>query len=68
MNAQSNIVELINVGYDVTWVAWGVQYFFLIALSYGAFLLTLPFKNRGWFSGGRTATRLILQSAFRSRL
>ena len=42
MNAQSNIVELINVSYDVTWVAWGVQYFFLIALSYGAFLLTLP--------------------------
>lgn len=43
MNAQSNIVELINVSQDVTWIAWGVQYFFLIALSYGAFLLTLPY-------------------------
>jgi tetrathionate reductase subunit C len=42
MNAESNIVELINIKQDVTWIAWGVQYFFLIAMSYGAFLLTLP--------------------------
>ncbi len=43
MSTQSNIIELINVSYEVTWIAWGVQYFFLIALSYGAFLLTMPY-------------------------
>lgn len=40
MNAQ--VVELINVTYDVSWLSWGVQYFFLIGLSYAAFFLTLP--------------------------
>ncbi len=43
MSTESNIIELINVSYEVTWIAWGVQYFFLIALSYGAFLLTMPY-------------------------
>lgn len=42
MNIESNIIELIEVTHDVTWLAWGVQYFFLIGLSVGAFLLTLP--------------------------
>lgn len=42
MNSQTSIIELINVAYDVSWLSWGVQYFFLIGLSFGAFLLTLP--------------------------
>lgn len=49
MNGQ--IAELINVTYDVTWLPWGVQYFFLIGLSYAAFFLTLPafvFRRREW--------------------
>lgn len=40
MNDQ--IVELISVNYDISWLSWGVQYFFLIGLSYAAFFLTLP--------------------------
>lgn len=42
MNSQSSIIELINVAHDVSWLSWGVQYFFLIGVSFGAFLLTLP--------------------------
>ncbi len=45
------IVELINVAHDVAWLPWGVQYFFLIGLSYAAFFLTLPafvFRRREW--------------------
>lgn len=42
MNGQSGIIELINVAQDPAWLAWGVQYFFLIGVSIGAFLLTLP--------------------------
>lgn len=37
-----NIVDLINVSREVSWLTWGVQYFFLIGISYGAFFLTLP--------------------------
>ena len=38
----STIVETINVAREVAWLPWAVQYFFLIGLSYGAFLLSLP--------------------------
>lgn len=37
-----NIIDLINVSQEISWLSWGVQYFFLIGLSYGAFFLTLP--------------------------
>lgn len=37
-----NIVETINVSREVAWLPWAVQYFFLIGLSYGALLLSLP--------------------------
>ncbi|MEW5891020.1 MAG: NrfD/PsrC family molybdoenzyme membrane anchor subunit [Pseudomonadota bacterium] len=40
MNAP--IVEVVNVSREVAWLPWAVQYFFLIGLSAGAFLLSLP--------------------------
>jgi tetrathionate reductase subunit C len=40
MNGQ--IVELIDITHDISWLPWAVQYFFLIGLSIGAFFLTLP--------------------------
>lgn len=42
MSGEASIIELVNVAYDVTWISWGVQYFFLIGLSVGAFILTMP--------------------------
>lgn len=47
----STIVETINVAREVAWLPWAVQYFFLIGLSYGAFLLSLPgvaLRKPGW--------------------
>lgn len=45
------IVETVNVAREVAWLPWAVQYFFLIGLSYGAFLVSLPgvaFRRPGW--------------------
>lgn len=56
MNGQ--IAELINVTHDVSWLSWGVQYFFLIGLSYGAFFLTVPafvLGRKRWEGVGRVA-------------
>ena len=39
----SQIIEVINVTREVAWLPWAVSYFFLIGLSYGSFLLTLPY-------------------------
>ena len=53
-----NIVETLNVAREVAWLPWAVQYFFLIGLSYGAFLLALPgivFRRPGWDSASRLA-------------
>ncbi|ENO77630.1 NrfD/PsrC family molybdoenzyme membrane anchor subunit [Thauera sp. 63] len=53
-----NIVETINVAREVAWLPWAVQYFFLIGLSYGAFLLSLPgvvFRRPGWAGISRLA-------------
>lgn len=53
-----NIVETINVAREVAWLPWAVQYFFLIGLSYGAFLLSLPgivFRCPGWGGVSRLA-------------
>lgn len=47
MNSQ--IIEVLNVTRGAAWLPWAVQYFFLIGLSYGSFLLTLPY-----FVFGRT--------------
>ena len=41
MNSQ--IIEVLNVTRDAAWLPWAVQYFFLIGLSYGSFVLTLPY-------------------------
>lgn len=52
------IVEVVNVARDVAWLPWAVQYFFLIGLSAGAFLLSLPgevFKRPGWTGISRRA-------------
>ncbi len=53
-----NIVETINVAREVAWLPWAVQYFFLIGLSYGAWLLSLPgivFRRPGWGGISRLA-------------
>ena len=39
----SQIVEVLNVTRPVAWLPWAVSYFFLIGLSYGSFMLTLPY-------------------------
>lgn len=54
----SEITELLYVSRDPAWAPWAVQYFFLIGLSYGAFLLTLPgiaFGVERWRVFGRAA-------------
>ena len=53
-----SIVETVNVAREVAWLPWAVQYFFLIGLSYGAFLLSLPGvvgRRRGWAGISRLA-------------
>ena len=39
---KQTIVEMLYVARDPAWAPWAVQYFFLIGLSVGAFLLSLP--------------------------
>lgn len=39
----SQIIEVLNVTREAAWLPWAVQYFFLIGLSYGSFMLTLPY-------------------------
>ncbi|MHB9117344.1 MAG: NrfD/PsrC family molybdoenzyme membrane anchor subunit [Burkholderiales bacterium] len=39
----SQIIEVLNVTRETAWLPWAVQYFFLIGLSYGSFILTLPY-------------------------
>ncbi|MGV8892005.1 MAG: NrfD/PsrC family molybdoenzyme membrane anchor subunit [Burkholderiaceae bacterium] len=45
----SQIIEVLNVTRETAWLPWAVSYFFLIGLSYGSFMLTLPY-----FVFGRT--------------
>lgn len=52
----THIVEVINVTREVAWLPWAVQYFFLIGLSVGGLLLSLPgyaFARDGWRKLGR---------------
>lgn len=42
------IVEVVNVSREVAWLPWAVQYFFLIGLSVGAFLLSLSWFVLRW--------------------
>lgn len=52
------IVETVNVVREVAWLPWAVQYFFLIGLSYGAFLVSLPgivWRRPGWTGISRIA-------------
>lgn len=54
----SEITELLYVGRDPAWAPWAVQYFFLIGLSYGSFLVSLPgiaFGRERWRGLGRAA-------------
>ncbi len=58
MSVNAAIVETVNVARDVAWLPWAVQYFFLIGLSYGAFLLSLPgvvFRRPAWQELSRLA-------------
>lgn len=52
------IVEIVNVTRESAWLPWAVQYFFLIGLSLGGFLLTLPafvLRRQDWLPLGRVA-------------
>ncbi|SJZ92111.1 NrfD/PsrC family molybdoenzyme membrane anchor subunit [Consotaella salsifontis] len=49
-----HILELINVTREVAWLPWAVQYFFLIGISVGAVLLSLP----GYWIGRPNWTKL----------
>lgn len=52
------IVEIVNVTRAHAWMPWAVQYFFLIGLSLGGFLLTLPAflgKREDWLPLARVA-------------
>jgi len=52
------IVETVNAVREVAWLPWTVQYFFLIGLSYGAFLISLPGivgRRAGWIGISRIA-------------
>jgi len=54
----TGIVETVNVVREVAWLPWAVQYFFLIGLSYGAFVLSLPgilLRRPGWLGISRIA-------------
>lgn len=39
---QVKIIELINTNQDISWLPWGVLYFFFIGLSVAGFFLSLP--------------------------
>ncbi|MDQ2101182.1 NrfD/PsrC family molybdoenzyme membrane anchor subunit [Azospirillum isscasi] len=59
----NHIVEVINVTREVAWLPWAVQYFFLIGLSVGGLLLSLPgyaFAREDWRRLGRTALLVAL--------
>lgn len=54
----TEITELLYVSREPAWAPWAVQYFFLIGLSFGSFLLTLPgiaFGRATWWPLGRAA-------------
>lgn len=53
-----SITELLYVTREVSWLPWAVQYFFLIGLSIGCLLVSLPgqvFLRPGWAKAGRLA-------------
>jgi len=59
----SSIVEVINVTREVAWLPWAVQYFFLIGLSVGGVLLSLPgyaLAREDWRKLGRVALLVAL--------
>ncbi|MBW6399682.1 polysulfide reductase NrfD [Roseomonas sp. HJA6] len=52
------ITEVIGISREIAWLPWAVTYFFLIGLSVGSFLLSLPhylFGRPGWERAGRLA-------------
>lgn len=54
----NNVIEVVNVTREATWLPWAVQYFFLVALSVCCFALTLPGFVLGrteWLRAGRLA-------------
>ena len=54
----SSITEILYVTREIAWLPWAVQYFFLIGLSVGCFLLSLPGLALGrtdWTKPGRLA-------------
>lgn len=64
MNSLS--IELIAPRYGIAWYPWAVQYFFLIALSYGALWLTVPgliFGSERWKPTARLALLAAMSTA-----
>lgn len=64
MNSLS--IELIAPRYGIAWYPWAVQYFFLIALSYGALWLTVPgliFGSDRWKPTARLALLAAMSTA-----
>ncbi|HYH23169.1 MAG TPA: NrfD/PsrC family molybdoenzyme membrane anchor subunit [Azospirillum sp.] len=60
---ENQIVEVINVTREVAWLPWAVQYFFLIGLSVGGVLLSLPgyaLAREEWRKLGRVALLVAL--------
>ncbi len=54
------IHELLYVTREAAWLPWAVQYFFLIGLSVGCFLLTLPGLALGWAAWARLSRLALL--------
>src|SRR5690554_8085563 len=47
----SMAIEVLTPRYGIAWYPWAVQYFFMIAVSYSALLLTVPgliFGNKNY--------------------
>ncbi|WP_206455478.1 NrfD/PsrC family molybdoenzyme membrane anchor subunit [Aurantimonas marina] len=64
MNSLS--IELIAPRYGIAWYPWAVQYFFLIALSYGALWLAVPgliFNHEKWKPTARLALLAAMSTA-----
>lgn len=64
---ETGIVEIINVAQGVAWLPWAVQYSFLIGLSVGGLLLSLPgyaLARAEWRALGRLGLVVALGTGF----
>ncbi|SCZ62761.1 NrfD/PsrC family molybdoenzyme membrane anchor subunit [Thiohalomonas denitrificans] len=54
------VLQLTGFSQQPAWLPWAVQYFFIIGLSVGAFLITLPAYVLRWSSDQRAARAALL--------